>query len=339
MSTTHPSRRISLFGLAISLMLAGACAIEEGPGALEDADGAGDAGGGDTGGAGDAGGGGDGGEAGATGGAGLTGGVPGSGQVQIETFNSASMGGDWAFKIYLPPNYPNNAPYPVVYFFHGSYNKPTGVIGGNPLMPSEGSPNTGSRDDFDKAINDGTVPPFIYVSPQAGWDGANQGCFRDRTPPARSGESYIVNELIPYVDGNFDTIADQTGRSIEGFSMGSGEAQRHAFVYPEVYASVVAYGNGLVDEAHCGNATTFDQVAAANPQAIAGAVEIRLVSGELDSLLGQNTTWRNQLTSLGIPFAYEEVPGVGHNMKNLINADSGNVGERGLMFHAAAWAP
>ncbi len=273
------------------------------------------------------------------------GGVPGTGEVRVVKFYSENMRGDWAFEIYLPPNYPNNGPYPVIYFFHGSYRRPSGVIGGNPLMPADGStPRRPPRTDFDRAINDGVVPPFIFVAPQAGWDGRQQGCFRDRTdlPMGRLGESYIVDELIPYVDENFDTIAGCLGRpaarSIEGFSMGSGEAQRHAFEYLDLYSSVVAYGNGLVDEDHCGPAVPFDQVANMKASEIAASgLRIRLVSGDQDPLLRSNNRYRRQLRSLGIPFEYEEVPGIGHSYRDLIDADGGRVGQRSLMFHAASW--
>ncbi len=271
------------------------------------------------------------------------GGVPGSGEVRIVSFDSPSMRGNWAFKVYLPPGYPDSGPYPTVYFFHGSYRRPMGVIGGNPLMPADGStPPTGSRRDFDRLINDGTIPPFVFVSPQAGWDGREQGCFRDRLDPpgSRLGESYIVDELIPYVDANFNTIAGCTGentaRSIEGFSMGSGEAQRHAFKLRGLYSSVVAYGSGLINEDHCGLAATFDEIAAAEaPAIIAAGIGLRLVSGSTDPILRSNNRWRRQLRGLGIPFTYEEVPGVGHNFSGLIGADG--VLERSLSFHAGTW--
>ena len=48
-------------------------------------------------------------------------------------------------------------------------------------------------------------------------------------------EHMIIKELIPYIDGEYRTVATREGRSISGFSMGGGMAFYYAVKYPELF--------------------------------------------------------------------------------------------------------
>jgi pimeloyl-ACP methyl ester carboxylesterase len=54
-------------------------------------------------------------------------------------------------------------------------------------------------------------------------------------------ETFIIRELIPYVDANYRTIKDRRGRWVEGMSMGGNGALKFALKFPDLFSSVVAY--------------------------------------------------------------------------------------------------
>jgi predicted alpha/beta superfamily hydrolase len=49
-------------------------------------------------------------------------------------------------------------------------------------------------------------------------------------------DKVLVNELIPYVDANFRTIADQSHRAMGGLSMGGMETHSITLAHPEVFS-------------------------------------------------------------------------------------------------------
>ena len=49
-------------------------------------------------------------------------------------------------------------------------------------------------------------------------------------------EAVLVDELIPYVDANFRTIADQPHRAMAGLSMGGMETKTITLARPEVFS-------------------------------------------------------------------------------------------------------
>ena len=109
--------------------------------------------------------------------------------------------------IYLPEEYKNtNNRYPVIYYFMGEM----GTRGGQWLMK-----------EIDKAIKAQKMPPVIIVSVQAlpiGWYcNANVGAKGVISGPV---ENVLINNLVPYIDDHYRTIASSPGRGLEGWSMG-----------------------------------------------------------------------------------------------------------------------
>lgn len=154
--------------------------------------------------------------------------------VQHATFESPSMQHAVGYVVYLPPDYAarENATrrYPVVYYLHG----------GRPGNESRSVALTGY---IHEAIASGKVPPAIYVF-------ANGGEVSHYNVPALGsmGEDVIVRELIPHIDATYRTVADRSGRAIEGFSQGGRGTTRIAFKYPALFASAAAGGPGYAVE-------------------------------------------------------------------------------------------
>ena len=111
-------------------------------------------------------------------------------------------------RILLPADYTTDPshPYPVLYLLHGG--------------AGQWSDWSGSDGDV-KNIVAGSPFDGIVVMPEGGragwysnWRGQTDGRFSPQW------EDFHVRQLVPWIDANFNTIADRSGRGIAGVSMG-----------------------------------------------------------------------------------------------------------------------
>lgn len=149
------------------------------------------------------------------------------------TFTSPSMMIDVGYCIYLPSGYQKNPMqrYPVVYYLHGG--RPGSETKSVALVPY-----------IDRMIKAGKVPPMIYVF-------VNGGPVSHYNYPEKKqamGEDVFIKELIPHIDRTYRTIADQSGRGLEGFSQGGRGTARILFKYPHLFCSAAAGGGGYATE-------------------------------------------------------------------------------------------
>ena len=129
--------------------------------------------------------------------------------------------------VYLPPGYKRlTRRYPVVYVLHG--------------MPGE------VRDCFVKGQIHNTaeqlilkrkIQPLILV----GWDGQGPTGsnditeFLDRSDGKWPMETFIVQELVPYIDRTYRTIARPEARALDGVSAGGYAAVNLMFKHPDIW--------------------------------------------------------------------------------------------------------
>jgi enterochelin esterase-like enzyme len=227
--------------------------------------------------------------------------------VERGTFYSEALRRSLPFYVYFPPGYQDGSQrYPVVYWLHGlAGNESSGVFIANFLH---------------EAILAGDLPPMMMVF---GTDGANA---RSRYKDVRNlfGETVIIDELIPYIDKNYRTIADRRARAIEGFSYGGLGAMFFASKHPDLFCSAVSTGGALDDR------ETYD-LAAQNVEVLRDSVGILLIAGSLDFLtLEQNERFAAHLTHLGIPYDWELVQGAIHWYQPYYD----RLGASTLAFHA-----
>eukprot|EP00913_Durusdinium_trenchii_P023342 g21920.t1 len=134
--------------------------------------------------------------------------------------------------IYLPPGYEaKQARYPVVYYLHGG-------------RPGSESKSVSLAKYVHRAIVNKTIPPTIYVF-------VNGGPVSHYNMPGQKnaqGEDVFVKELIPHVDKTYRTIADRTGRALEGFSQGGRGTARIMFKHPNLFCSAAPGGGGHATE-------------------------------------------------------------------------------------------
>lgn len=127
--------------------------------------------------------------------------------------------------VYLPPGYDKStARYPVVYVMHG--------------MPGE------VRDCFVKGqvqhaaeqlIKARTIRPLILV----GWDGQGPGGSDDATNYLDRAdyrmESFMLRELVPYIDRTYRTVPDARFRALDGISAGGYAAPNLVLKHPDIW--------------------------------------------------------------------------------------------------------
>lgn len=82
---------------------------------------------------------------------------------------------------------------------------------------------------------------MIIVNP----DGRNSWYFDSYVRPDYKMESFIIDDLIPYIDKKYPTAADRTKRAITGLSMGGHGALYLAFRHPDIFANAGSMSGGV----------------------------------------------------------------------------------------------
>lgn len=155
------------------------------------------------------------------------------GNVQQVLFPSKSTNTSRRAFIYTPPGYDKGAKkrYPVFYLQHGWGEDET-------AWSNQGHANL----IMDNMIAEGKIKPFIIVMTYGMTNDAKPGTIRSFSVVPF--QTVLVDELIPYVDANFRTIADQSHRAMGGFSMGGMETHAITLARPEVFSYYALLSGG-----------------------------------------------------------------------------------------------
>jgi len=106
--------------------------------------------------------------------------------------------------VYLPPGYDPKQRYPVVYLLHGMRGSPSSFWDSLRLASVA-----------DRLIATGRTRAFIAVMPVAG-----PTVNPDTGEWAGVWENYVVNDVVPWVDGHLSTEPSPQWRALEGLSAG-----------------------------------------------------------------------------------------------------------------------
>jgi enterochelin esterase-like enzyme len=123
--------------------------------------------------------------------------------------------------VYLPPGYSPAERYPVLYLLHG--------LVGN---PSEYWDSLHLARRLDAMIGSGS-PPFIVVTPVGG-----QVVDPNSGEWAGIWESYVVGDVVPWVDTHLATVASPHGRVLEGLCAGGFGAVDIGLRHPGVFSAL-----------------------------------------------------------------------------------------------------
>lgn len=157
------------------------------------------------------------------------------------------------FQVYLPPGYDTSTiDYPVVYLFHTGtageqfypYNEfPPIMASFGMFTPPQDFPESGFVVMIDSLILTGKIEPLIVVMPNV--NSAYGGSFCINSLLNGNYEEYIVNDIIPYVDAHYNTLADRNSRAIAGHCMGGYGATYLAMKHPDVFGAVAGHSADL----------------------------------------------------------------------------------------------
>ena len=154
-------------------------------------------------------------------------------EVRHISLKSAYLCKHMAVKVYLPDEYKYGGKFPVLYFLHGRNGDESFLEKLNLAQLA------------DYLISTSKIEPMIIVCPRMdnsrglnSGEVAHQEASNNNVIDIGRYEDYFIQEIIPYVDDNFNTIANQTGRYVGGASAGGFAAIHYGLKYPELFSKV-----------------------------------------------------------------------------------------------------
>lgn len=220
------------------------------------------------------------------------------GRVQQILFPSNSTSTSRRAFVYTPPGYEKDQlkKYPVLYLQHGWGEDET-------AWSNQGHANL----IMDNLIAKGKIKPFIIVMTYGMTNEVKWGRIRDfKIEPF---QMVLTEELIPYVDANFRTLANRDNRAMAGLSMGGMETKMITLNKPALFGYYGLLSGGLYtpDDLNgktkpklvfisCGSKERPDSVKKA-------ATDLKAAGYNAVSYISENTahefqTWRRSLHEL-----------------------------------------
>jgi len=144
------------------------------------------------------------------------------GEILSDSFPSEHLGEDFYFQIYLPPCYHDQTDqrYPVTYLLHGLY------------YSEDQWSRLGVTEQMDRLVARGEITPFIIILPREA---------RFHPPQTSAFDNALIEELIPWVDQHYRTLAEKPYRAIGGLSRGAAWSVRIGFEHYQSFSSVGAH--------------------------------------------------------------------------------------------------
>ena len=200
--------------------------------------------------------------------------------------------------VYTPPTYDKDqkAKSPVLYLQHGWGEDETAWM-------TQGHANL----IMDNLIAEGKIKPFIVVCTYGMTNNIQFGGLGNFT--AQDFEKVLCDELVPYIDANFRTIAKKDSRAMAGLSMGGMETHTITLRRPEMFAyyGLLSGGTYNPDEIKDKNQvkTIFMSCGSKeNPDGIKSATEALKAAGyDAHGYVSEGTaheflTWRRSLKEM-----------------------------------------
>jgi enterochelin esterase-like enzyme len=150
--------------------------------------------------------------------------------------------------VYTPPDYDKDASkrYPVLYLQHGGGEDETG-------WSNQGRANL----IMDNLINEGQAEPCIIVMDNGAWS------WPENVPRPKPGErpapgtwpppgwadgfkKTLLEDIIPMIDSQYRTLADQKHRAMAGLSMGGMQTRIITLANPEMFSYVGIFSGGSI---------------------------------------------------------------------------------------------
>ena len=216
--------------------------------------------------------------------------------------------------IYTPPGYENsNSTYPVLYLLHG--------MGGD----EEAWMTLGRASQIlDNLIAAGKAEPMIMVMPngnvaqEAAPGESSQGFYKPQfqLPHTMDGTyEETFHEIIDFVDGNYRTISDKTGRAIAGLSMGGFHTLHISRYHPNTFDYMGLFSAAIMPNEKVQSPVYQNIETTLLDQKNNGYKLYWIAIGKDDFLHQTNVDYRSKLDSMHFAYVYRESEG-GHTWRN-----------------------
>jgi enterochelin esterase-like enzyme len=182
------------------------------------------------------------------------------GQVREHIYFSKINGKMRRCFVYTPPEYDKDTQnrYPVLYLQHGGGEDETG-------WAAQGRTNL----IMDNLIAEGKAKPFIIVMDNGTWrtpgrERPTPGTERPagEWPPKGWADVFmktLLEEIIPMIDANYRTMADQQHRAMAGLSMGGMQTRVITLANPDIFGYVGMFSGGSISTEDVDNAPGFKE--------------------------------------------------------------------------------
>lgn len=234
--------------------------------------------------------------------------------------------GETKVRVLLPDGYDSDdgRRYPVLYLYHG----------GTENQAAWTTPETkGKAEELTKGR------PLIVVMPDGGMAGGYADWYNDGALGPPKWKSFHLSQLIPWVDAQFRTVANRTGRASAGLSMGGG-GFRYAAQRPDLFGATASFsgdidilqpasdwnGAGIVISRQIWGDRRNEEVRWRGANAVDLAknlqnTSVAIFSGdsgrpEATYILSGARAAHDALDSFGIAHRYTIYPGMTHNWEN-----------------------
>ncbi len=219
--------------------------------------------------------------------------------------------------IYTPPGYEENTnhSYPVLYLLHGT--------GGD----EEAWTTLGRATQImDNLIAEGKAEPMIVVMPnsnviqQAAPGESTDGMKKPimKLPYWMDGMSEkTFPDILKFVDDNYHTIQNKSGRAIAGLSMGGFHALHISRIYPDTFDYIGLFSPAIQPrDTTAATAQIYDNIDLSLKNQKANSYKLYWISiGKDDFLYDEVADYRKQLDKIEMPYIYQESKG-GHTWTN-----------------------
>ncbi len=231
------------------------------------------------------------------------------GQLRQNLYFSKSTNTTRRCFVYTPPDYDKDTGkrYPVLYLQHGAFEDETG-------WGDQGRTNL----IMDNLIAAGKSKPFIIVMDNGGNNfagGPRRGAPPTPAPGGAGGApgrprfdfssfaKIMTEELIPMIDANYRTLADQPHRAMAGLSMGGAQTKQITLANLDKFSHIGLFSGGSI---------AANDPALADPAAFKQKVKVLFVSyGSKENTAAAKAN-HEALEKLGVKNTYYESPNTAH---------------------------
>jgi enterochelin esterase-like enzyme len=157
-----------------------------------------------------------------------------AGQVLHLTIPSPTLGATRPVAIYLPPGYADAANsgrrYPVLY-----------LLSGAPGSAGDWFTHMHAAQTADRLIASGAVPPLLLVSPDGNGSPHRDSQFLDSFDGRQRVETFLVRDVLGYIDAHYRTITARAARGLAGYSAGAYGALNVGLHHPELFGTLAGF--------------------------------------------------------------------------------------------------